>query len=107
MPTSQRARLAAFIEFHASQNGTGEPTLALTDAEAVQLISEVAPAELAHADKVAAGIALFDVLGSPPSPEDEDALADWATRKREASLTLWDGLSGTQIDGVTIIRKRS
>jgi hypothetical protein len=56
---------------------------------------------------VAAGVALLGALSAPPAPENEDALAEWAARKREASQKLWDGLSGTQVDGVVITRKRS
>lgn len=108
MSTSpQRTRLAAFKDFHASQGGSGDPTIALSDADAVALVAELAPEELAHADRVAAGVALLGAVGAPPSVEQEDALAAWAQRKRDASQVLWDGLSGTVVDGVTIIRKRS
>lgn len=102
-----RAALAAFAAFHASQNPTAEARIALSDADALELVAEAGVAEqLEHAETVAVGASALHDLPPAPGADNPDGLAEWAKLKTEASQKLWDGLAGAVIDGVTVIRKR-
>ena len=108
-------RIAAFKELVGSQNPTAPIRKAITDAEAVELISELAsqggigagPAPgLQHAEKAVAAAARMAEILAEPIPSEPDALQAWAERKGRESAALWDALQGSVIDGVEIIRKR-
>ena len=101
-----RAQIATFKAFHASQNPTSPPVLALSDAEAVELVQDPEVVEqLEHVLRVSEGV---DALAAvPPMPTEPDAIETWALAKHQASKILWDGLAGAVIDGVTLIRKRA
>lgn len=100
-----RAMLATFAAFHAGQNPTSPAVLGLTDAEALALVAELDVATLRYPEAVAAGAAALAALPAPPT--EADALEAWALGKRAASALLWDALAGEEVDGVTIIRKRT
>lgn len=101
-----RADLAAFKAFHASQNPTSEARIALTDADALALVADVKPEELRHPNAVAMGVAALNALPPMPGVDNPDGIAAWAQLKNDASAKFWDALSGEQIDGVVVIRKR-
>ncbi|MEP7313730.1 MAG: hypothetical protein ABI859_14180 [Pseudomonadota bacterium] len=101
-----RAQLASFKTFHASQNPTAPPVLALSDAEAVELLQDAAVVkQLEHGKRVSEGFKALALVPAPP--EDPDQLEAWALGKSAASKVLWDGLGGAVVDGVTLIRKRA
>lgn len=102
----RRTDLAAVAAFLASQNPTSTPTVALSDADAVELALDVGLENARFPEVLADGIEKLEALPAPPSADDPDALATWANAKTAASAKFWDAYAGEVVDGVTIIRKR-
>lgn len=103
-----RTMLAAFLALHASQNPTAPPVLQLSDADALALVNDEAVVpQLRHAEIVATRAEVLSKVGPPPGADQPDALEAWALARSRASADLWDALSGEEVDGVTIIRKRA
>ena len=101
-----RALIATFAAFHASQNGSAPPVLAMTDAEAVALVGEMKPEELRHPEAVATAAAALAAVPAAPAGGSDEAVEAWYGAKRAASAAFWDAFHGELVDGVSVIRKR-
>ena len=101
-----RALIATFAAFHASQNGSAPPVLAMSDAEALATVDELTPSDVRHPEVLLEAHAALKAVPAPPDPRNEDALAAWFDAKSKASAAFWNAFHGELVDGVTIIRKR-
>lgn len=99
-------KIAAFKTLVESQNPSAPIRLSLTDKEAVELAAEVGADLPQHAKQILEAAALMAALLEQPVPTESDDLQRWAEQKGKISRELWDGLTGSVINGVEIHRKR-
>lgn len=99
-----REKLAAFAAAVGPVT-SGELRYPLTTADAVALVAEVGTAGLRCGEDVAKAATVF--LETPPRPEDDSALAEWALKRKAAEDGFWSHFHGEPIDGVAIIRRQA
>ena len=95
-------KLAAVAALHG--DGT---RLALTDAEAVELVNTPGIKLTFAAQAVSAAKDMASLLAETPDVSNADALEVWALSKRTVSLRLWDALNGQVVNGIEILRKQA
>jgi len=99
-----RDKLAAF-KAAVGPVASGELRYPLTTAEAVELVAEVGTDSLRCGADVAKAAAVF--LETPPRPEEDSALAEWAIKRKAAEDGFWSHFHGEEIDGVFVIRRQA
>ena len=97
-------QLAAYAAAVSAQNPTAPIRMALTDAEALELVTEHGTETLRNPDAVAAGAKALSAVLEQTVPTG-DALLAYAKAKGAAIAAFWSAFAGESINGVEVIRR--